>query len=596
MSEEIMPASDNLTQLPSNIIAPITRDANGYWHKKNGALWKRSEDGKDSCVSESYIKVVGYVRDSEGNEWATMVEFDDLDGNRRTTEILREILLDSRETSRILASKGFKIPAVSMKPITTYLQEANPTKRIRQIKKTGWINDHEYLCPSFQVTHPDSQEVYELLEGAQDWGYGQQGPLAEWQEHAATYCANNHILEFALCVGLAGPLLRFFPNVGTTTMNFFGPTSIGKTTALQVSTSMWGNPEYMHQCRTTDNALESTAAAHNDGFLPLDELGQMDAKDLNKTTYMLGNGKGKSRCNADANLKKIKDWKMSAQCTSELRLEDKLNEAGYKVKGGQEVRFIDIDATVSDETGIYNVLHGFNSGADLSNHLKEQSAKYYGVVAHEFLKRLLSNCDNNPEILRDKVQELYKKVQAKLFSIFALSDAEGPVKRIADVFALCEVAGALAVGFGIFPETLKVEEAVNFVFGRWLQDRGGKKNVEDENIVQHVKDCLMQHSARLIELRDGKTEENRTTYNLLGYFQKDNNTTTYYIIPKSFKKEICKDFSVKTIRNTLKKKGMLEMDGKDNPKKTVNGSRVHFVTIVVKRDSLDEGNQNCDEK
>jgi putative DNA primase/helicase len=583
---------ENPLSLPSNVIVPIQCDENGYYHKADGSLWKKAKESseEDICVSENYIKVTGLIRTLESDKWYTRIEFKDLDGHSQTIDMRCSILLDPKEPLRALADRGFAVPVHSQKHISAYLQAAKPTRRIRQINKTGWINDRAYICSSFKVLSLDNKEEYELIDVSKDRGYGIGGTLEEWQEHVAEYCADNHILTLSLCVGLSGPLQRFFPHIGTTVVNLIGKTSSGKTTALRAAASLWGSQKYVKQWRATDNSLESIAEAHNDGLLVLDDLGQVDAKKVGEIAYMLGNQMGKGRCNADSSLKKIKSWSLSILSSGEVSLEDKLNEDGCRAKGGQKVRFIDIDAIVSDEHGIYNNLYGFKSGAELSNCLKEQTSKYYGIVSERFVHWLIEQ-----GCLVDRLNSLYQQAKEKLINKFCLSEADGEVLRVVDVFALYATTGTLAVTFGIFPESLKVNESIEFIFERWLNDRGGKRNVDEEEVVQHVMDFLMQHSANFIELRDGRTEENRTTYNLLGYFQKENDSTTYYIIPTSFKEEICKGFSVKTVRHALKKKGMLEMDGKDNPKKTVNGSRAHFVTIVVKQDGFDGGNQSCDE-
>jgi uncharacterized protein (DUF927 family) len=418
----------------------------------------------------------------------------------------------------------------------------------------------------------------------------------EWQERVAAYCAGNHILTFALCTGLSGPLLKLFPNVRSTIINLFGKTSTGKTTALLVAASLWGNPKkYTGQWRNTDNNLESVFELYNDSLCVLDELSQVNAKKLSEIAYMAGNEKGKGRCKADTSSKRRKEWKTSILSSGELTLEDKLREAGLRAKGGQQARFVDIGARVSDEDGVFNVLRGFNSGADLSKHLQEQSAKYYGVAAHEFVKRLV---ENKFSLLGQDLQTIYEAQIKALCDKFGLSNADGEVQRVGDVFALPAIVGVLAVGYEVFPADLNILESVKFVFNRWLQDRGGKKNVEDEKIVQHVMDFLMQHSARFMELRNGETEENRTTYNLLGYFQKENNKTTYYLILKSFKEEICENFSDRTIRDALKKKGVLitelENNGRErDPRKRINGENPRrFVTIVVKNDYLEEVDSN----
>ncbi|MDR1365763.1 MAG: DUF927 domain-containing protein [Holosporales bacterium] len=542
---------DNTYGLPSNAISPTQYDAHGYYRKEDGSLWKRGENGKeDICISEDHIEVTALSRTLESDEWNVRIEFKNLDGHSQTIDMRRSMLLDNKEPLKALADRGFAVPVHSQKHISAYLQEAKPTRRIRQINKTGWINDREYICPSFQVTRPDNKEEYELIDtisttSVQNEGYGISGTLAEWQEHIAEYCVDNHILTLSLCVGLSGPLQRFFPHIGTTVVNLIGKTSSGKTTALRAAASLWGSPKYVKQWRTTDNSLESIAEAHNDGLLILDDLGQVDAKKVGEIAYMLGNQRGKGRCNADSSLKKIKSWSLSVLSSGEVSLEDKLNEDGCRAKGGQKVRFIDIDAIVSDECGIYNNLHEFKSGAELSNYLKEQTSKYYGIVSERFVKWLVEQGG-----ITDRLNNLHKQARETLINRFCLSKADGEVSRVVDVFALYATAGDLAVNFGIFPNQLTVEEAMDFVFERWLNDRGGNKNVEEEEIVQYVDDLVIQHKDKLKKLikEDDKLitqHEQPIIQNSPGFFFEEEGATTYYSCSRHSKKKSIKGIALK---------------------------------------------------
>jgi hypothetical protein len=135
---------------------------------------------------------------------------------------------------------------------------------------------------------------------------------------------------------------------------------------------------------------------------------------------------------------------------------------------------------------------------------------------------------------------------------------------------------------------------VNFVFDRWLQDRGGKKNVEGEKILQCVYDRLIQHDSRFKKvnlvadkscLEVNQDEKIRSIQNQMGYVHEHKEGKTYYIINELFKKEICEDFSIKTVTRVLKKVGRLIVEGDGNPKKSIDGNskRQRFVTIFVKR-------------
>jgi putative DNA primase/helicase len=578
--------------VPSNAIAPKQYDCNGYYHEKDGSLWKKVEDKdkEDICVSEHYINVTALSRTPESDDWNVRVEFDDLDGNRQIISMLRSILLDNKEPLKILADRGFNVHVKSQKNLLSYLQEAKPTQRIRQIIKTGWINDQEYICPSFKASSSNNKENYELANVSKDWGYGISGSLEDWKENIAKYCIDNYILTFSLCDGLSGILLKFFPEISTTVINLVGGTSKGKTTVLQVASSLWGSPKYVKQWRTTDNSLESIAEAHNDALLILDDLGQVDSKRIGEIAYMLGNQKGKGRCNTDASLKKIKSWSMSVLSTGEIELEDKLNEVGIKVRKGHKVRFIDIDAIVSDH-GVYNNLHEFKSGADLSNYFKEQTSKYYGTAAEEYVNSLVRQ-DN----FVDRFCDLHKKARELLINRFSLHDADGEVLRSADVFALRVVTGTMAVLFDVFPEEFKIEESIELVFGRWLNDRGGKRYVEEDQISKHIMDCIEQYQDRFKKLiKDGDRlltqSAQLSIQNLLGYVLKDTDTITYYIIPKMFDEEICKKYGYKIVKRVLSKKGILQKETDDDgiergKRKTIDGKQSRYITIEIKDETM----------
>ncbi|MDR1475001.1 MAG: DUF927 domain-containing protein [Holosporales bacterium] len=542
----------------------LASDANGFFRKADGSLWKAGENGKEAvCISEDYIKVVGLSRTLESDEWRMRIEFKDLDGNIQSIDVDCSVPFDNKEILKALRNRGFYIPAKYQRHVLNYLQSAIPDRRIRKIDKTGWINGCEYICPSFKVIRSDNDEQYELPKTAQGWGYDQEGTLEDWQEHVAKYCIGNHILTLSLCIGLSGLLLRLFPQIGTTVVNLIGKTSLGKTTALKVAASLWGGQKYVKQWRATDNSLESIAEAHNDGLLILDDLGQADSKKVGEIAYMLGNQRGKGRCNANSSLKRIKSWSLSVLSSGEVSLEDKLNEAGLKAKGGHKVRFIDIDAIVSDECGIYNNLHGLNSGAELSNHLKEQASKYYGIVSERFVNWLIEQ-----DGLVDRLNSLYRQAKEKLINKFCLSAADGEVLRVVDVFTLYATAGDLAVSFGLFPTKLNVEEAIGFVFERWLKDRGGKRNVDEEEIIQHIMGWLGQCQSSFLNVakkadNSGKLEASMTNYSpnkLYGYVHKtDNETRTYYIFLRIFKEEACKGYGEKTVKKALHKKGILTL-------------------------------------
>jgi putative DNA primase/helicase len=141
-------------------------------------------------------------------------------------------------------------------------------------------------------------------------------------------------------------------------IHFFGATSTGKTSALVVGGSVCGGggkAGFAQTWRTTINGLEATAEAHNDGTLFLDELAQVDPRDAAETAYLLANGQGKARMTRSIAERRKLMWSLLFVSSGELTLAEHASSAGKQVKGGVEVRLINIDADAGK--GLAQVRH-----------------------------------------------------------------------------------------------------------------------------------------------------------------------------------------------------------------------------------------------
>lgn len=566
--------SNNIIELAS---LPIKNEKiSPYYHDANGALWY-SKDDKEKLVSDVYIKAASLSRGISGTSWSAIVEFKDQDNKLKSIQIPCKTILDSKETFKLLVDSGFK-PSCCKAPLAKYLQDVQPEKRLIQLIRSGWIVDGlEYVCQSFKIT--DSNEEY-VLSSNDSVIQSKNGTLAEWQEHVCKYCVGNPVLITTLCAALSGPLLRFLPSMKSTMVNFVGKSSIGKTTALQVASSLWGDSKFIKQWRCTSNALEAIAESHNDGLLILDELGQVNGKDVSNITYMLGNEQGKSRMNADSTLRNSKTWRLSILSSGEIGIADKMEEAGMKVKGGQLVRCIDIDACVS-EFGIYNCLHGVKDGAELSNILKENCSKYYGIAAEEFIRALIRNISY--EELNASINYKFNNEHERIVNKFQLEKADGQVERVARSFSLWTLSGLYASMFDVLAQTEKqIREEVYYTFGHWLKDRGGKGSFEEQDIVDALKGFILQNSSRF---KDMSSVDEKPISNCLGYKTQQDNKIIYHIIPKLFQREFSTSYvgiNHKIVRRILFKEKIIDTyeDGRDRYIQYPDGSRGRMTTII----------------
>lgn len=106
-----------------------------------------------------------------------------------------------------------------------------------------------------------AERIIYQSDGLADDPYRVGGELAGWQEGLARYAVGNSRLAFAMSAAFAGPLL-LPAEAESGGFHFRGGSSIGKTTALQVAGSIWGERDFPRTWRATSNGLESVALMH----------------------------------------------------------------------------------------------------------------------------------------------------------------------------------------------------------------------------------------------------------------------------------------------------------------------------------------------
>ncbi|XIA66441.1 DUF927 domain-containing protein [Bradyrhizobium sp. TZ2] len=208
-----------------------------------------------------------------------------------------------------LADDGLRINRSQQRHLVAYLSAANVHGRVTIVKRTGW---HEiggqsvFVLPDDVVAPHGAERI--LLDAAAAGPYEARGLLRDWQEGISRLASGHALPVLAVSAALAGPLLSLAGQDGGG-LNFYGPSSIGKTTLLRAAASIWGRgdtPGYIRTWRATANGLEGAAASATDTALVLDELGQVEAREAAAALYSLSNGAGKARAARDGSLREPK--------------------------------------------------------------------------------------------------------------------------------------------------------------------------------------------------------------------------------------------------------------------------------------------------
>jgi uncharacterized protein (DUF927 family) len=437
-------------------------------------------------------------------------------------------------------------------------------RRVRCVGRFGF-HRQSFVLPDQVFTAPGESEEEIIPQGpiTGNHAYRIAGSLDAWREQVARLARGNSRLIMALSAAFAGPLLHLLEHESGG-FHFRGHSSIGKSTALLAAASVWGGgraPEYIRKWRTTDNALESIAAAHCDTLLLLDEMGQASPEVAGAVAYMLASGSGKSRAGRHGEGRAVAEWRCLFLSTGEIGLADKLAEDGRvrRVMAGQAVRIVDLPADAGRGYGLFEMLHEFGSAAELAQHLKSAGTANYGHPARAFLGALVKDLAGATEIAQ--------QIQADFLGQQCPAGCDGQVVRVAMRFALVAAAGEMAAAFGVLPWAPgEATAGVARCFAAWLAARGGIGSAEEMEGIAAVRKYLVEYGSLRFELIKPPIDPDlpiqpstdRALHHRVGYREQDDaGGWVFYVMPDSWG-EICSGLDKQMVARALRARGMLQ--------------------------------------
>src|SRR3990167_9531877 len=141
-------------------------------------------------------------------------------------------------------------------------------KNITAASQTGWHGD-VFVLPNNVI---GGNDIVFQTESRAEHNFKTLGTLNDWNKHIGSLCIENIPLIMSISTALAGSLLHRINKKSGGGIHWFGDSSLGKSTALEVTGTVWGSPEICRSWSVTANGLEAIAAMHNDTCLILDEI------------------------------------------------------------------------------------------------------------------------------------------------------------------------------------------------------------------------------------------------------------------------------------------------------------------------------------
>lgn len=517
-----------------------------FYITNHGVFYKDDKEDQWIC---SRLEVVALVRDYSSKNWGRLLEFYDADGKLHQWSMPMEMLKAGGEDLRGELLKQGLVISSSLKArnrLIEYITTSNPTARARCVSQTGWHNNI-FTFPNCTIGINDEKVFYQGEHPANY--FCENGTLEGWRTKIAKYCVGNSRLILAVSSAFAAILLKI-SKTESGGIHFVGESSSGKTTALRVAASVYGSKNYVQRWRATSNGIEGLAALFNDTLLILDELSQVDPQEAGEITYMLANGSGKARATKNGSAQSRNQWRILFLSAGEISLSQHIQSAGKRCKVGQEVRLIDLPAVTN--FGIFENLHGFNSGSEFAQYLADVTNKYYGTAAIHFLTKLTR--EHNLEKFPDYIKQ---RINGFVLENLPIKSC-GQVVRVCERFALIAIAGELATHYGItgWPKgeaTLAASEC----YQSWVQQRGGLMNQERNNILAQVRAFFEAHGSSRFELIGSS---NQQINNRVGFKKVEQDKTWYYVLPEAYRDEICKGLDSRIASKILIEQGWLETD------------------------------------
>jgi hypothetical protein len=293
------------------------------------------------------FEVRGLCRDPHGDRWGKVLRWRDGDGLEHARFVTDAALQgDPSLLCASLADGGLRIDRTHQREFARYLSQVEVKRRATVVPQTGW---HEiggravFVLPGGTIGPRGRESV--MLENATPHGYGVRGTLDEWRDSVAKLAQGHLLAMLAISAALSGPLL-YLTRLEGGGVHLFGPSSTGKSTLLRMAASVWGPPGFVRSWRATANGLEGAATIANDTILILDELGQVEVRELAAAPYLLSNGVGKARAARDGSLRDSKTWRVQFFSSGEIPVDAKLiEEKGRKPRAGQLIRMLNVPAS-----------------------------------------------------------------------------------------------------------------------------------------------------------------------------------------------------------------------------------------------------------
>ena len=533
---------DNVTNFTNQ---PLELNA-GDWEADDSGIFKKNGYNDEVACPHPIMPVERLVNIDTGEE---KLQLAFRKGTIWRKIIVSKTVLASSNKVTELAGSGIAVTSQNARAFIQYISDMEnmnyyliPEKK--SIGRFGYIPD-EGFSPFVDGLIFDGDVNFKAMFQT----VRSRGSETKWLETAAEVREMSTTVKIILAASFASVLLEPL-NCLPFFVHLWGVDSgTGKTVALMVAASVWGDPAVGAYVKTFDGTvvgMEKTAAFLNNLPFCLDEL-QLAKDSKGRTTfdvYKLAQGVGRTRGNRSGGVDLTPTWRNCILTTGESPL------TGTASGAGAVNRVIDIECKSAQAV--------IKDGMRISGAVKRN----YGFAGRKFVERLYQ-----PGVI-DQVSERYRE----LFRI--LSDRDTTEKQAMAAAAII-LADELACQwiFGGTQQPLTIEQISEFLASKAAVSAGDRG-------YKYLCDWVTQNSNKLCGRSDNPNVE------VLGALE----SGRAYIIRSVFER-ILQDagYSTAAMISYLKQENLIETRGRANTRgKRINGIPTECFCLRLPAVDLDD--------
>lgn len=268
----------------------------------------------------------------------------------------------------------------------------------------GWYDPpRAYLFGSQLLGKPrtDIIQMADTTRSLQEVGTGvgvaEHGALKHWRQATREAVKRSDLLLLAICFGLAAPLLSPLGEKSWL-VHFHGESGTGKTLALVVVRSLFGDPRQLANWNISTTAFEDALKVASDSPFVCDELTYMDknsdaAKNLSRITYAIDANKGRSisRKSAAFDGRSFRRGRTIVLSNGEVSLAHCYAQSGDQRRRGEERRAFDIAVVTRPASGIFHNLPEGKEFRGFCRQVVEGCSANFGHAGRAFVEHLIES-------------------------------------------------------------------------------------------------------------------------------------------------------------------------------------------------------------